>query len=145
MKSINPTIKAGCGVISILGTGFVAGAVSLFVFIVINVQKSENWNTRESKNFLGNHFAKKLNLTEEQREKFQPIVDEILERRWKTRRDYIEGDISMIEDEFLPRLKEFLTPDQQVKARKMIDKWRQEDAAKLKKAGPEAEPETENR
>ncbi len=143
IKSINPKIKAGCGVISLFGLGFVAGAVTLFVVIVINIHKTENWNTRESRNYLGNHFANKLEMTEEQRTKFQPIVDEILERKWENRRDYIEEDISMIEDKYLPRVNEFLTEDQQAKARELIDKWRRDDAAKLEKAKPDSVPEAE--
>ncbi len=142
-KKVNPKIKAGCGVVSIFSLGFLAGAITLFVIIIINVKKAENWNTKESREYVGNHFANKLDMTKEQRVKFQPIVDEILERRWEMRRDYIEGDIAMIEGEYLPRVNEILTEEQQAKARKMIDKWRLDDAAKLEKAKPDTSPEAE--
>ncbi len=142
-KKINPKVKAGCGVVSIFSLGFLAGAITLFVVIVINVKKAENWKTRESREYISNHFANKLDMTEEQRTKLQPIVDEILERRWEMRRDYIERDIAMVEEKYLPRINKFLTEKQQAKARKLIDKWRLDDAAKLEKAKPVAAPESE--
>lgn len=142
-KKVNPKIKAGCGVVSIFSLGFLAGAITLFVIIIINVNKAENWKTKESREYVGNHFANKLDMTEEQRAKFQPIVDEILERRWEMRRDYIEEDISMIEGEYLPRVNEILTEEQQGKARELIDKWRLDDAAKLERQKPDTMPEAE--
>ena len=136
-KKVNPKVKAGCGVISIFGLGFITGAVALFVIIVVNVQKSENWNTKESRNYLTNHFAKKLNLTEEQLTEFKPIVEEILERRWVLRRDYIEVNLSMIEDDFMPRMNEFLTEEQTAKAKVLTERWRRDDASKLERDRPE--------
>ena len=126
--------------LSLFSLGFLAGAVVMFVLVLIGVDKTESWEKEETKEFITRHFAEKLELNEEQRAKFKPIVYEILDRRWKMRSDYIENNIAMIEGEFLPRLAEFLTEKQMKKARGFIGRWRREDAAKLRRAGRKQSP-----
>ena len=131
MKKLNPKIKAGCGVIFVFGLGFFAGLVATFVIILGIVKKSEDWKTPESKEFIARHVGKQMELDESQMEQFQPIVNEILERRWDMRRDYIENDQKMIEDEYFPRISEFLNEEQRKKGLKMVEQWRRQNASKL--------------
>ncbi|MDC0258908.1 hypothetical protein OAK43_01610 [Verrucomicrobiales bacterium] len=141
MKKLNPKAKAGCGVIFVFGLGFVAGLVATFVIIIGIVQKSENWKTPESKEFIACHVGKQMELDEDQMKQFQPIVNEILERRWDMRRDYIEQDQQMIEDEYFPRISAFLSEEQRKKGMEMVKRWRRQNASKLEEERPISEGE----
>ena len=141
MKKLNPKAKAGCGVIFVFGLGFVAGLVATFVIIIGIVQKSENWKTPESKEFIACHVGKQMELDEDQMKRFQPIVNEILERRWDMRRDYIEQDQQMIEDEYFPRISAFLSEERRKKGMEMVKRWRRQNASKLEEERPISEGE----
>ncbi len=141
LKKLNPKTKAGCGVGCVFGLGFFAGIVAMFIFVVVVVQRAEGWKAQESKDFVASHFANKLEMTEEQRAKFQPIVDEVLEKRWQMRREYFEENRAVIE-EYLPRVNEFLDEEQQKKARQLYEKWWKDNAFKIEKEGKPKSSET---
>ena len=124
-------LKAGCGVFAVFGLGVFLGALALLILIVRVVPLSEGWKTEESRQFIENHFAHKLQLTDEQREKFRPILEEVLERRWELRRQYLLDSKNLMEDETYPRISEFLTEEQRAKAQKILDRWNRVQKFKL--------------
>lgn len=124
-------LKAGCGVFAVFGLGFVLGAFSLLLLIVRTVPLSEGWKSEESKRFIENHFAHKLDLTDEQGERFRPLLDEALDRRWELRRQYLLESKKLLEDEYFPRVAEILTDEQKARSRKMLDRWNRDQEFKL--------------
>lgn len=128
---INPKVKAGCGVITVFGLGFVAGVIVLLIFIVKVIPLSEGWKSDESKAFVTRQISKQLKLTEEQQEQVRPIVDEALESRWALRREYLLEDRRLLEEEFFPRIGELLDDEQRERGRKMLQRWRKEQRFKL--------------
>ena len=70
--SVKTKLKAGCGVVTILGLGYVLGFISLFILIVSIVPLAENWKSDESKKYAVDQLANQLKLTDEQREQIRP-------------------------------------------------------------------------
>lgn len=124
-------LKAGCGVVTIFGMGFVLGAISLFILIAVVVPLSEGWKSEASKKFIADHLANKLEMTDEQREQVRPVINEFLDRRWELRRDYLKGSEVVMEAEYLPRIDAFLTESQQEQIREILKNWRKENQAKI--------------
>ena len=137
---IHPKVKAGCGVLTVFALGFGLGVISLLIVLVNVIPLSEGWKTKESKEFVTKQLAKQLRLTEEQRVKFDPIVDEMLEQRWTVRRSYLLEDRKIMEEDFIPRVREILTEEQREHAKKLLERWRREQRFKLE---PEVETEVE--
>lgn len=131
MSGKKTKLKAGCGVITIFGMGFVLGAVSLLILIGVVVPLSEGWKSEASKKFIADHLANKLEMTDEQREQVRPVINEFLDRRWELRRDYLKESEVVMEKEYLPRIDEFLTEPQQEEMRKILENWRRENQAKI--------------
>ncbi|MFK5922047.1 MAG: hypothetical protein QM496_07695 [Verrucomicrobiota bacterium] len=131
MSGKKTKLKAGCGVITIFGMGFVLGAVSLLILIGVVVPLSEGWKSEASKKFIADHLANKLEMTDEQREQVRPVINEFLDRRWELRRDYLKGSEVVMEKEYLPRIDAFLTEQQQEKMRKILENWRRENQTKI--------------
>jgi len=122
--SIKTKLKAGCGVITIFGMGFVLGAVFLLILIVVNVTLEEGWKTEASKKHIADQLANQLKMTEEQREQVRPIVNEFLDRSWDLRRDYLKESERLREEKYLPQVDELLTDEQKEKLQKVQEKWR---------------------
>lgn len=131
MSGKKTKLKAGCGVVTIFGMGFVLGAVSLLILIATIVPLSEGWKSEASKEFIADHLANRLKMTDEQREQVRPVINEFLDRRWELRRDYLKGSEKVMEDEYLPRIDEFLTAEQQEKMREILEKWRSDNQTKI--------------
>ncbi len=132
-------LKAGCGVITLLGMGFVLGAISLLILIIVSVTIAEDWKSDSSKNHAVKQLTNQLELTEEQVEKVRPIVYEFLDRRWDLRRDYLRDSDQMMVDEYLPQIDELLNDEQKEKLKKVQDKWREEHKGKMEEPEPPAE------
>lgn len=115
--------KAGCGVASVFGAGFLCGAIALFILIVKIIPLSEGWKDEESKEFVVNHLASRLKLTEEQIEQATPIVHQALDKRYAHRKVHIEADIELTKIAF-EELKPILDEKQQVRAQKMFEDWK---------------------
>lgn len=128
---ISPKVKAGCGVFAVFGLGFVIGGFSLLFVIAKVVPLAEGWKSEQSKEFVAEHFANRLKLSDNQREAFRPIVYEALERRWELRREYLLKDLAMMEEEFLPKIDALLDESQRRDARKILERWRREHRGKL--------------
>lgn len=114
--------KAGCGVASVFGAGFLFGAIALFILIVKIIPLSEGWKDEESKEFVINHLASKLKLTDEQIEEATPIVWRALDKRYAHRKDYTEADIELTKIAF-EEMEPLLSEEQQIKATKMFEGW----------------------
>lgn len=115
--------KAGCGVASVFGAGFLCGAIALFIIIVKIIPLSEGWKDEESKEFVINHLANRLKLTEAQIEDVTPIVREALDKRYAHRKVYIEADIELTKgamDELMP----LLDDEQKARAKSMLEEWK---------------------
>lgn len=131
MSGKKTKLKAGCGVVTIFGLGYVLGVISLFILIAVIVPLSEGWKSDASKKFIADHLANKLEMTDEQREQVRPVINEFLDRRWELRRDYLKGSEVVMEEEYLPRIDAFLTEPQQVKIREVLEDWRRQNQAKI--------------
>ena len=81
MSGKKTKLKAGCGVVTIFGLGYVLGVISLFILIAVIVPLSEGWKSDASKKFIADHLANKLEMTDEQREQVRPVINEFLDRR----------------------------------------------------------------
>ena len=131
MSGKKTKLKAGCGVVTSFGLGYVLGVISLFILIAVIVPLSEGWKSDASKKFIADHLANKLEMTDEQREQVRPVINEFLDRRWELRRDYLKGSEVVMEEEYLPRIDAFLTEQQQVKIREVLEDWRSQNQAKI--------------
>lgn len=123
MKTGKTKLKAGCGLFMVFGAGFLSGVILLFVFLARIIPLSEGWRDYESKQFLVNHLASRLSLTEEQVAVAKPIVHEVLDKRYAHRRIYVEADIKMTREAF-EELRPHLTPEQIQKATQMFNNWK---------------------
>jgi hypothetical protein len=115
--------KAGCGVAAVFGAGVLCGAIALFLVIVRIMPLAEGWKDEESREFVMNHLARQLDLTPEQIEVIQPIVEETLDLRYAYRKTYIKSDIELT-GKSLGRILPFLTEPQQEKAQKVFANWK---------------------
>ncbi|MCF6311274.1 MAG: hypothetical protein L3J39_02380 [Verrucomicrobiales bacterium] len=131
MSGKKTKLKAGCGVVTLFGLGYVLGVVSLFILIAVIVPLTEGWKSDKSKKFIADHIANKLDLADEQREQLRPVVNEFLDRRWQLRRDYLQESESVMVEEYQPRLDEFLTDPQQQKLEELLQGWRKENQDKI--------------
>jgi len=129
--SVKTKLKAGCGVLSILGLGYVLGFISLFILIVTIVPLAEGWKSDESKKYAADQLANQLKLTDEQREQVRPIVNEFLDRRWDLRRDYLKKSKQLMDDEYIPQFDKLLSEEQKERLKKVQEKWRREHKDKM--------------
>ena len=114
-------LKAGCGLTMVFAAGFLCGAIALFLVLVKIIPLSEGWRDEESKEFVLNHLANQLKLTDEQIDRIKPIVYEALEERYTHRKTYVEADIELTKGAF-ERIRPILDEKQQEKAKRLADK-----------------------
>lgn len=115
--------RAGCGLTVVFGTGFLCGAVALFVFLIRIIPLSEGWKDEESKEFVTWHLARQLDLTDTQVEQAKPIVYETLNQRYQARQVYVKSDIELTGGA-LERILPLLTEVQKEKAKTVFKNWK---------------------
>lgn len=115
-------IKAGCGIGLVFAAGFLAGAMFLFALIIYIIPRADGWRDKESKDFVTRHLTRQLDLTDEQAEKTRTLIHESLERRYVLRRDYLLADKVLMEKAYVT-LRPNLTPEQQEKAERLLQRW----------------------
>jgi len=115
-------LKAGCGIGLVFSAGFLCGVIAFFILLIKVIPKSEGWKSEESKEFVANHLANQLKMTEQQRVDARPIVDSALDERWAVRREYLLKDRDLTE-EALQKMKLLLDEKQKEKAEKMFRNW----------------------
>jgi len=125
-SKIKKRLGFGCGIFTLLGIGFVAGAIFALALAINIDRKTSNWRSEESRQFVTNHFQKYLHLTPEQRDQIEPIIGEGLNKRWQLRREYNENTDRMFVEEFIPQISKFLNPEQNEKLEKRLAEWRKE-------------------
>jgi len=116
--------KAGCGLLAVFGAGFFCGAVALFLFLVRIIPLSEGWRDEESKEFVTNHLAGQLDLTDEQLGQVRPFIHSALDARYERRKAYVKEDIDLT-GRALSEMLPFLTKTQQEKARQVFQRWKE--------------------
>ena len=116
-------LKAGCGLMMVFGTGFLLGALTLFILIARIVPLSEGWRDDESKEFVMNHLANRLDLTEEQIPQIEPIVYEALDQRYQRRKTYLKADIELT-GQALSKMLPILSDKQKEKAKQIFENWK---------------------
>ena len=116
-------LKAGCGIAMVFGAGFACGAIALFLVIMWLVPLSEGLRQDESKQFITNHIARQLALTEEQIKEARPVVHAAIDKRNTHLLQFVEADIELTEQAF-EELKPLLTEEQIEKANKMLERWK---------------------
>ena len=116
-------LKAGCGLVMVFGTGFLFGALALFILLIRVIPLSEGWRDEESKEFVMNHLANRLDLTEEQIPEIEPIVYDALDQRYERRKTYLEADIDLT-GKALSNMLPLLTEEQEKKAKQMFENWK---------------------
>lgn len=131
MSGKKTKLKAGCGVVTIFGLGYVLGVISLFILIAVIVPLSDGWKSEASKKFIADQLANQLELTDEQREQVRPIVNEFLDRRWELRKEYLNDSEQLMNSEYLPQIDVLLSDEQKQKLQKVHDKWRREHKDKM--------------
>ena len=124
MSGKKTKLKAGCGVVTIFGLGYVLGVISLFILIAVIVPLSEGWKSEASRNHIANQLANQLKMTDKQRGQVRPIVNEFLDRSWDLRRDYLKESERLREEKYLPQIDELLTEEQKERLRIVQEKWR---------------------
>jgi len=115
-------LKAGCGLIAVFSVGFLAGALVLVLFLARVIPLAEGWKDEDSKEFIVNRLAKRLELREEQLPAVREIVETALEERHARRADYTRSDIE-ITRRALERIREQLDPEQEAAAERMFENW----------------------
>lgn len=116
-------LKAGCGLVSVFLVGVFCGAFVLFFLLVKVVPLSEGWRDEESKEFVLNHLANRLKLTDEQFEKIRPIAFSALDERYARRKVYVDADIAITGKAF-EEMREILDDAQEKKAEEMFENWK---------------------
>jgi hypothetical protein len=132
MSGKKTKLKAGCGVVTLFGLGYLFGVVSLFILIAVIVPLAEGWKSEASKKFIADRLADGLKLSDEQREQVRPVVNQFLDQSWDMRRDYLQQIEKLREEEYLPRIKELLSDEQKEKLKEAQEKWRREHQDKMK-------------
>ena len=99
------------------------GAFVLFFLLVKVVPLSEGWRDEESKEFVLNHLANRLKLTDEQIEKIRPIAFSALDERYARRKVYVDADIAITGKAF-EEMREILDDAQEKKAEEMFENWK---------------------
>ena len=121
---VKPKLKAGCGLFFVFAAGFICGVIAFFAFLVWIIPLSEGWKDERSKQFVTDHIADELELTDEQREEARPIIHETLDRRYRRRKDWVQSDIELMR-EGLEKLEPILTDDQRERARELYRDWKE--------------------
>ena len=116
----------GCGIFTLLGMGFVAGCIFVLIAVGGFFKKANDWKSEESKSIVVNHFVQLLKLTPEQKQQIEPIIREGLDERWQLRSKYNEQTDLLFVETYVPRLHEFLTPEQRERLNKRLLQWRKE-------------------
>ena len=122
---------AGCGVIVIFALGTFFGVVMAVLLLTWIVPRAEGWRSAESQEFLTKYTADRLQLTPEQREVIDPMVIEMLQRRFELRKQYLLETRELLTVDTFPRIREHLTPEQIERANDMLKKWDQDNQLKL--------------
>lgn len=122
-KTGKTKLKAGCGLFFVFSAGFVCGLFALFFLLIKIIPLSEGWRDEESKEFVLEHLANRLSLTEKQVAEVAPIVYEALDERYAHRKTYVEADIELTRAAF-EEIRPQLTPEQVETAEKMFENWR---------------------
>ncbi len=115
--------KAGCGLLAVFGTGFLAGGVALFLFLVRIIPLSEGWRDEESKEFVTNHLSNQLDLSDAQIEQVRPLIHSALDERYERRKAYLTEDIALT-GEALGKILPILTDTQKEKAKQVFLRWK---------------------
>ncbi len=123
MKTGKTKLKAGCGLFMVFGAGFLCGVIILFLLLVKIIPLSEGWRDEESKEFVIEHLSNRLDFTDDQLEQAKPIVYDALDERYAHRKVYVGADIELTRLAF-EKLKPILTPEQQEKAARMFENWK---------------------
>lgn len=116
-------LKAGCGVAAVFSAGVLCGAVALFLLVMRTLPLSEGWRDEESKEFVTNHIASQLGLSDEQVVQLRPIVSEVLDQRYQSRKTYVLADIELTRTGF-EKVLPLLTETQKEKAKKVFESWK---------------------
>ncbi|MDF1656399.1 MAG: hypothetical protein P1U58_02235 [Verrucomicrobiales bacterium] len=117
-------LKAGCGLVSVFFVGALCGALVLFFILVKVIPLSEGWRDEESKEFVLNHLANRLKLTEAQIEQIRPITFSALDERYEHRKRYVDSDVEITGRAF-EEICEVLENEQVEKAEKIFERWKQ--------------------
>jgi len=121
---VKPKLKAGCGLLCVFAAGFLCGVIAFFAFLTWIIPLSEGWKDVESKDFVTEHIADELGLTDEQLEQARPIVHETLDQRFRRRKAWVESDIELMQ-EGLEKLEPILTETQRERARELYRRWKE--------------------
>lgn len=116
-------LKAGCGLISVFLMGALCGALVLFFVLVKVIPLSEGWRDEQSKEFVLNHLANRLDLTKEQIKQVRPIAFSTLDERYEHRKVYVMEDIEITRQAF-EEMKSVLNEDQLRRAEKIFENWK---------------------
>ena len=115
-------LKAGCGIAMGFGSGFLCGGLVLACLLFWYVPLSEGWKKDESKQFITNHIASRLDLTEEQLEQARPIIHEAIEKRYQRLGNFANFDSQVRTDAF-EELKLILNDEQIATGEEMLERW----------------------
>jgi len=115
-------LKAGCGLLLVFAAGFLCGIIALFVLLVRVIPLSEGWKADDSKQFIANHIAKRLDLSEAQEATIRPLIHEGLDERWRMRREYILRDRDFVENQMV-EIETHLDDAQKKKIRRIFANW----------------------
>ncbi|NRB75525.1 MAG: hypothetical protein HRU46_14280 [Verrucomicrobiales bacterium] len=115
-------LKAGCGIAMVFGSGFLCGGLVLACLLFWYVPLSEGWKKDESKQFITNHIASRLDLTEEQLEQARPIIHEAIEKRYQRLGNFANFDSQVRTDAF-EELKLILNDEQIATGEEMLERW----------------------
>ncbi len=117
-------LKAGCGLLAVFGSGFLCGAVALFLFFARIVPLSEGWRDEESKEFVTDYFSKQLALDKGQLERARPLIHAALDERHERRKAYVKEDVALT-GQALSKVLPILTKAQQEKAKQIFQRWKE--------------------
>ena len=120
--TIPPKVKAGCGVVLVFSAGALCGIIGLFLLLKYIIPRSEGWKKDDSKEFLAQHLARRIDLTDEQKKTLEPGFREYLEKRWQLRAQYLKEDHELLEA-YLTTVEPSLTPEQIEKAKVIKERW----------------------
>jgi hypothetical protein len=120
--TIPPKIKAGCGVATVFAAGALCGIISLFLLLKYLIPRTEGWKKEDSREFLAQHLARRIDLTDEQKKKLNPGFNEYLEQRWQLRANYLLEDRQLLEA-YLTTIQPALTTAQIEKIKVLQERW----------------------
>lgn len=109
----------------LFSTGLICGAIGIILIAAFFIPRAEGLKPEKSKTFLVNHYSKQLKLSPEQKTNLKPSFEDLLEKKWLLRADFLEATHEL-NYAYIESIENQLTPEQKQTAEDIINRlWKE--------------------